>query len=423
MGDVQARLKAASSFILQSPPGEVNDVFNDVRALVGDDEALEAGILPALEQYNVEQFIVADLPDKTQLLVCEAGHAQDDVSSSGNTTSRFIEPNSGTSWSFDHLRLTGSDPVPVHIDTACEVIRKELEEAARRYGQEFFAEGVSKVFTTYQTRLVKPKQAHQTQAPIQEEGEKDVVKEDQEMTQEEPAAHEETEIVVQTAQRSSEEVPPLAEEQATAPAETQEDSEMTSAPTPAVDQGEDIIEDVQADTVTAAAEAPAAVEPEVKAEETKEEEVEEVHEPLQKKFSLYFVGNKYNPSNYWTGRWRSSYVLDLSSSPASLTGQIQLNVHFFEQGNVQLSTSHQPKLELPSSISESSSPAELAKTVLKVIGKAEEEYQLELNETYREMADKTFKSLRRALPITRQKMDWAKVANYKLQRDIGGTAN
>lgn len=103
---------------------------------------------------------------------------------------------------------------------------------------------------------------------------------------------------------------------------------------------------------------------------------------------------------YRTGRWRSSYVLDLSSSPASLTGQIQLNVHFFEQGNVQLSTSHQPKLELPSSISESSSPAELAKTVMKIIGKAEEEYQLELNETYREMADKTFKSLRRALPVS-----------------------
>lgn len=38
-----------------------------MRALVGDDEALEAGILPALQKYNVEQLIVADLPDKQQV--------------------------------------------------------------------------------------------------------------------------------------------------------------------------------------------------------------------------------------------------------------------------------------------------------------------------------------------------------------------
>ena len=40
---------------------------NDVRALVGDDNALESGILPALEQYNVEQFVVASLPDNQQV--------------------------------------------------------------------------------------------------------------------------------------------------------------------------------------------------------------------------------------------------------------------------------------------------------------------------------------------------------------------
>ena len=40
---------------------------NDVRALVGDDNALESGILPALEQYNIEQFVVASLPDNQQV--------------------------------------------------------------------------------------------------------------------------------------------------------------------------------------------------------------------------------------------------------------------------------------------------------------------------------------------------------------------
>lgn len=104
----------------------------------------------------------------------------------------------------------------------------------------------------------------------------------------------------------------------------------------------------------------------------------------------------------------------MSVSPPTLSGSIRLNVHFFEQGNVQLSTSFSPTFSLAAS----ATPAD----VLKAIKKAEEEYQLELNETYREMSEKTYKSLRRALPIRRQKMDWAKVASYRLQKDIGGQA-
>lgn len=34
----------------------------DVRMLVGDDESLEAGVLPALQKYNLEQFTVAEVP-------------------------------------------------------------------------------------------------------------------------------------------------------------------------------------------------------------------------------------------------------------------------------------------------------------------------------------------------------------------------
>jgi capping protein alpha len=34
----------------------------DVRVLIGDDESLETGVLPALMQYNIEQLTVAEVP-------------------------------------------------------------------------------------------------------------------------------------------------------------------------------------------------------------------------------------------------------------------------------------------------------------------------------------------------------------------------
>lgn len=40
-------------------------MFADVRTIIGDDAALETGILPALEQYNTEQLVVVELNGKS----------------------------------------------------------------------------------------------------------------------------------------------------------------------------------------------------------------------------------------------------------------------------------------------------------------------------------------------------------------------
>ncbi|KAJ7935556.1 F-actin-capping protein subunit alpha, partial [Mycena leptocephala] len=55
-----------------------------------------------------------------------------------------------------------------------------------------------------------------------------------------------------------------------------------------------------------------------------------------------------------------------------------------------------------------SSPSSSASKILALIEDEEGKYQTSLTDTYQEMGEKTFKGLRRALPLTRQKLDWDK---------------
>ena len=56
------KAKIASEFLLNAPPGEFNEVFNDVRSLLNDDDLLKSKCNNAFSQYNKEQFHVVQLP-------------------------------------------------------------------------------------------------------------------------------------------------------------------------------------------------------------------------------------------------------------------------------------------------------------------------------------------------------------------------
>ncbi|KAL5501674.1 CAP1 [Sanghuangporus vaninii] len=282
--DQQERIQAASKFLLQSPPGEINDVLNDVRDIIADDEALQAGILPSLEQYNLEQFITADVPGcDYQVIISEAGRVKD----APEGEFRFLDPRSKTTFIFDHLRLEASNPQPYAADEESEAFRSALENATTNYLANHFVEGVTSVFSNPDS---------------------------------------------------------------------------------------------------------------------------------SSKFIVQIVANKYNPQNFWSGRWRSEYRLDLESR--KVEGKILVNVHYYEQGNVQLSTTHNISFDLPPTISASSPSNQAADKILALIEHEEGKYQATLNVAYQEMSDKTFKGLRRALPLTRQKLDWDKVLGYKLGAEL-----
>lgn len=109
------------------------------------------------------------------------------------------------------------------------------------------------------------------------------------------------------------------------------------------------------------------------------------------------------------GRWRALYIYDPSSS--SLSGAIKIDVHYYEDGNVRLLTTK----PVSASISSGSAP-----TIVREIAVVEKKYQEEVNKGFNNLSEGAFKGLRRQLPITRQKIEWDKIAGYRLGQDIGG---
>ncbi|WAR60651.1 hypothetical protein PtB15_9B590 [Puccinia triticina] len=325
---LQDRLAVASALILQSPPGEVNDVFNDVRPIVGDDSELERGLLPALAQYNTEQLALVELPNsKIPAMICPAARVDEEAAEN-----RYLDPHSQQTFTFDHLRLSASDLQPfVPPDPEMEKTRAELERQAESYLRNHFQNAVWTVFS----------------------------------------------------------VPPSSSSSSTQPDDSPASDNSVDPPPPPPEHQE--IDEPPSDL-----DPPTDDQPPQSPPKQPDQSETQSQSTSSNKFKLYIVGNKYNPTNYWTGRWRSIYDIDMGTG--KIDGLIQVNVHYYEQGNVQLSTTHTPAIETPPN----GGPAE----IIKAIQAAESKYQAGLNLAYNELGDNTFKLLRRALPVTKQKVNW-----------------
>jgi capping protein (actin filament) muscle Z-line, alpha len=121
-----------------------------------------------------------------------------------------------------------------------------------------------------------------------------------------------------------------------------------------------------------------------------------------------------SPKNFWNGRVKSRWVLQLGALPVQpqlpqstqLAGELQVAVHYFEEGNVQLQTSH----SCPSAPLQGGADGDIAAwaaACVRQLRVAEAAYFAELESTFEGLATSSFKELRRALPVTRQKYDWA----------------
>jgi len=118
--------------------------------------------------------------------------------------------------------------------------------------------------------------------------------------------------------------------------------------------------------------------------------------------------------NYWTGGWRSIYQLNVSSQGSvELSADIKVNVHYFEDGNVQLHA------KLPMKVSVTvADEKKTASEVAKAIRKIETDFQANLEEMYVQMHKSTFKAMRRFWPVTKKPMDWD-LRKHNLTAELG----
>lgn len=121
---------------------------------------------------------------------------------------------------------------------------------------------------------------------------------------------------------------------------------------------------------------------------------------------IVIVDNKYSPSNFWSGRWRSIYTIAPGSSSAQ--AEIYLDMHYYEDGNVRVKGANAFEI-----------PVSNVGDIVTQISKAETLYQTNVNRTFVGLNEGQFKSLRRQLPVTRSKMMWGKaIGNYRLGKDL-----
>eukprot|EP00124_Ichthyophonus_hoferi_P001467 Ihof_evm10s77 gene=Ihof_evmTU10s77 len=90
--------------------------------------------------------------------------------------------------------------------------------------------------------------------------------------------------------------------------------------------------------------------------------------------------HKFSPTNFCNGRWRSIWETVIRDGQASVTGNVLVKVHYYEDGNVHLSASKEFKASFPATNEKT-----LAEELVKLIKKMETEYQTSLNQNSADM--------------------------------------
>jgi len=121
-----------------------------------------------------------------------------------------------------------------------------------------------------------------------------------------------------------------------------------------------------------------------------------------------------NLGSFWGGLWRAQWVLNANPDGQSgtLVGSVTCNVHYFEDGNVQLHDTGKFTKEI-------SLQGDVGAVFAKQVAEYETEWVMAMESIYQTMSESVLNALRRRLPITKVKFDWDNRASvHKLASEL-----
>lgn len=122
---------------------------------------------------------------------------------------------------------------------------------------------------------------------------------------------------------------------------------------------------------------------------------------------VVIIGQKVDKNNFYSGSWKSVYSF---GSNGSASGDVKLDIHYYEDGNVRLEFGEKAQ----GSIGQLS-----ASDIVNYIYKTETAVSMKIMDEFTLLNQKYFKNLRRLLPVTKSKINWGKaIGTYRLGSDV-----
>ncbi|EAL45259.1 f-actin capping protein alpha subunit putative [Entamoeba histolytica] len=115
-------------------------------------------------------------------------------------------------------------------------------------------------------------------------------------------------------------------------------------------------------------------------------------------------------AQFSNGKWRSEWTISVGSK-VTCEGRIRVQVHYFEDANIQMHTDTKKKVTC-----NGGSEDQIAQNVIKEIKNIEDTFHAELDKIFATLSDNCLKALRRQLPISRQKINWANWKGHKMMK-------
>lgn len=124
-------------------------------------------------------------------------------------------------------------------------------------------------------------------------------------------------------------------------------------------------------------------------------------------FTIVIMGQRLDEKNCFSGRWRAIYKF---TNDHTVNVSVVVDIHYFEDGNVNLKFSDEVKKTCASYS---------ASSVTDFIKGVEDRTVVKIVKEFGVLNNNSFKTMRRILPVTRSRVNWGKaIGNYKLGTDV-----